>query len=32
MRSYDLCDEKFYNNDDKKMQKIKAFKPIQDQN
>ena len=23
MRSYDLCDEKFYNNDDKKMQKTK---------
>ena len=23
MTSYDLCDEKFYNNDDKKMQKIK---------
>ena len=23
MRSYDLCNEKFYNNDDKKMQKTK---------
>ena len=23
MRSHDLCDEKFYNNDDKKMQKTK---------
>ena len=35
MRSYDLCDEKFYNNDDKKKYKkpkIKEFKPMQDQN
>ena len=23
MRSYDLCDEKFYNNDNKKIQKTK---------
>ena len=34
MKRYDLCDENFYNNDDKKYnkQKIKVFKPIQDQN